>query len=154
MITYWELHSFFFPGQWYGTILAFHVVQVTSINTWEHSPLTGYGSFKLGNRFSLMLSRSLFPQWFRPQTWFTAKTQNQVSHLWNNISTLQFFDHNFSLFVPPEYRMDQIPWTRYYLFTMLLSVTCYSLSGTVNFWEAKAHSVSKRCGHFIVTMLS
>lgn len=46
---------------------------------------------------------------------------------------------NFS-FTPPEYKMDQIPVLWYYISSMLLSATHYSLTETVNFIEAKAQN--------------
>lgn len=43
-------------------------------------------------------------------------------------------------FTPPEYKMDQIPVLWYYISSMLLSATHYSLTETVNFMEAKAQN--------------
>lgn len=43
-------------------------------------------------------------------------------------------------FTPPEYKMDQIPVLWYYISSMLLSATHYSLTETVNFIEAKAQN--------------
>lgn len=51
-------------------------------------------------------------------------------------------------FTPPEYKMDQIPVLWYYISSMLLSATHYSLTETVNFIEGtELDSVSQRLGH-------
>lgn len=61
-------------------------------------------------------------------------------HLWKGGGSRRRQEKKNFSFTPPEYKMDQIPVLWYYISSMLLSATHYSLTETVNFIEAKAQN--------------